>query len=1018
MAHQITTKPEFEALKEGLYHYCGPELGLPDASYFNDKWSDSNRILSWRDKADFLEDLSGATKITITPKNVGTTIIRQAESAIETLEAKAPEVEFKGAEESPVDATLPPQELLNNAKEKGIISEAEAEKLRRLQSDQQIRQAIEQKIKIIAQQHALEGQKVKAEELKQSLEGKKVFMRVTPKNPPPQLDAKVLEMQQEALSFPTQFIEKTEATYLARLEKQDLTPAQRTLIAKQAALTTHKALTGQSEFIKAAKLQAITSPEILEKIMEIPQETARPEEVASTGFTPLRIPELPEEIPGEAPATKTTDALTRRIENQDILKQMARTSFSMKASQLELYKQFVEPSKIEGIAGLDDLNVEVFIPTSATDTAPEGFEEFNINQEIVSPQIDSFNNHISVLNDFDLPLDISGGQIKQQMLLRVGRSLSDEIAKLPADSAISQAFNSEVVQLGLSYAGLTVPSAWVAAEGSWVGNLIVSSGYGPLAGLIQGSLGVNMGIIPVLPAVEAVGPATQYALLMYGGDALAIGGTAAGGVAGAAGGAATGTIGAATVSVVSGATGAAAGGAAAAAGGTAAAVGTEAAVALGTALPSGGISLVIGAIVGAVTAALPKIKSFIEGNKEKFLMAGLGLSVLGMGVGSTAMLLLGVPAAVLGGAAVVGAGGGFAGILATIGGFFGALFSVVFIAPGVAILSAILAVPIIVVFILIIINSGAYVVPPSLSTLAQENPYIGITKTANPSGPFENSDLPLTVTYTITVNAKQEDLTGLTISDECITVSESGQRSCGNSTYTVPGGTISVGSPFTQTYEKTFDTSYADSIVLNTVTVTATIASDGTTQTATGGTSVTIGDPPTDCLIADPAQWPGEYFNNITYAMTTLTASHPEYVSKVCSSYTKILLLFDGGGNGNYWGWNDLQSSGVATIHFYSLGVKNQGDALYILAHELGHSLAAGTKTAYLYATYLSTAGIRSEAPHCFYADTASWSADESFPEAIAIYAAPQTMSAHGCNINFQSRWPKHYTFLINNIFK
>ena len=217
---------------------------------------------------------------------------------------------------------------------------------------------------------------------------------------------------------------------------------------------------------------------------------------------------------------------------------------------------------------------------------------------------------------------------------------------------------------------------------------------------------------------------------------------------------------------------------------------------------------------------------------------------------------------------------------------------------------------------------------------------------------------------------------------------------------------ISPGSPFVFTYEETYSgTKYQDSIVNDTFTVTANSVESVGVETS-GGASVTIGEPPTGCLSINQAEWPSGAYSNIVAARSTLLAKYSSYVSKVCLSYPDLPLKFNPSSGGGYWGWNH-----GTYVDFYAAGVGNQANALYTLAHELGHSLAWGSKTAYIYAAYLAFPGIKSEAPYCFYSATTNWNDGESMPEAIALYVIEPRCGS------VQSKYPKHYQFLMKYVF-
>jgi hypothetical protein len=783
MATQIRTKAEFIALREALHHYFGPELGLPDASYYDDVWTDSHAIFKWKGRQNFLEELTSITKYKLNINKPDPSLLKAADKELLILEAEAPAaVEFKEAKGPEAEANRPTVEALERMEKEGKITKAEKERLKGL-SDLHIQQAIDQKSQIIERQNVAKAQALKAEALKKDLEGKKIYVKVTQTTPQvSQKSPEVLAMQEQAISFPRQFVETTAREYSKKLDNQNLSVVEKDRIAMRAALSTQYALSGKSPIVEAAKIQAITNPEVLAQILEslpdekpeeqnlqpettsdvrvspkpegnlekapepIPspvsatpttqpgfstEEAARPEEIVSQGFTPLRIPEAPAEAPATVSGPKYKDAFTKHVESHDILRQTVRNRFSMQMSQLELYKQFVDTTKIDGVSELNQLKVEVSF------TPQEGFEELDLNRDILNPQIDTYSQQNELLDTLSLPVDVGSAKVKAEALERIGQSLTAEIAKLPPDSAIAQVFNSEAVQAGLAYTGLTVPSSWVAVEGSWVGNLIVSSGYGPVAGFIQASTGLNLGIIEVLPTVE-IGGIAGSASLVGTETALIVGGDLAGSAAaGAVGGATSATVaGAATSASVSVAAGTAAATATAGtAAGTAAAGTTIVTAGVAAAPVTGGISAVLAAVAAAVTAVVgPKvihaIQDFVSKN-GKMIMAGTGLllgSFMGVALGAGAALGGGL-GFTLGYSSAAIAQGGMAGlqtaattVISTIGTATAIITQTLLAAIGPPIIAALIGFPIFIILVLHIINSGAYLVPQQVA----DSPFSGI----------------------------------------------------------------------------------------------------------------------------------------------------------------------------------------------------------------------------------------------------------------------------------------------------
>lgn len=271
---------------------------------------------------------------------------------------------------------------------------------------------------------------------------------------------------------------------------------------------------------------------------------------------------------------------------------------------------------------------------------------------------------------------------------------------------------------------------------------------------------------------------------------------------------------------------------------------------------------------------------------------GAGLLALALGqpviAGAAGLTALGAQFSISG---IGGIGSGIAGAGQSV--FYG-IAAVIAPALGLPILVALIVVPLIIVFIIFIINSGAYVVPqgpPSVSALV-ENPYIEVEKVARRAGTsdepqafleFENSNLPVTIEYTITVTAKRATLTNINFDWKCTVIRDPDQFCPAYSKVTVNGETapkipnvlpptppalISPANPYVITYEQGYRADlFNDSLVIDTFSVTADVESEGVTQTqAVSSASIRIGDPPDQC----PQGWPvGGRFNQGAYTNDT-----------------------------------------------------------------------------------------------------------------------------------------------------
>lgn len=183
----------------------------------------------------------------------------------------------------------------------------------------------------------------------------------------------------------------------------------------------------------------------------------------------------------------------------------------------------------------------------------------------------------------------------------------------------------------------------------------------------------------------------------------------------------------------------------------------------------------------------------------------------------------------------------------------GTLLSPFLIAVGVVIFAA---------FMAYIMTASSWVVPPWEGAFGpnpyDDSIYIEVIKTPSPKTRYDNSELPTVVTFNITVIAEQSALTNIQISATCRVNSrhipnltcpalDPGIPQPGDDGYPI---SIVPGSPYTFSYTQSFDTNYSDSIVFDTITVTASV--EGLTESSTGSASVIFGNPPLTC----PSDWP------------------------------------------------------------------------------------------------------------------------------------------------------------------
>lgn len=414
-----------------------------------------------------------------------------------------------------------------------------------------------------------------------------------------------------------------------------------------------------------------------------------------------------------------------------------------------------------------------------------------------------------------------------------------------------------------------------------------------------------------------------------------------------------------------------------------------------------GLSLVAGWILGKIIEKIDwtKVKKFFKEVLGPLLLVGggimFGAPVLGLVAGGLAF--------------GVARGLTLAGIGFGIWNFFRALGRAFAITIATPIIVTLLVLPPLVAFIMLVINTGAYLVPKASISGKSVNPYIQVTKTAEPSGPFENTDLPIKITYTITVTAKKDPLTNISFDHVCKITQESGSKPC-DAPKETPPDSITPASPYIYTYETEYDTSNTDALIINTFTVTAD-AGEAKKQKSSGTATVTVGTPPTQCFDIDEASFSSEGLGLITDAVARLTTEFNPYASKICESLGgQDIVISYGGDDPNFWG---RYTGGKVLI--YTRGLANPEDTNYILFHEMAHVLASN-KEEWYDPMYLTYPGITNEPyPYCFYdyhiESTGEWPYSERFAEAASFYANDP------CG-NFQQRNPAHYSFMQNIIYK
>jgi len=424
------------------------------------------------------------------------------------------------------------------------------------------------------------------------------------------------------------------------------------------------------------------------------------------------------------------------------------------------------------------------------------------------------------------------------------------------------------------------------------------------------------------------------------------------------------------------------------------------------------IGAAVGWVVGKIIEKIPwkKIGPWLLGG-----LAGIGAFMFAGPVAGIVVGLgtLGLTSAVAGGTGVTfGAiGSGIAGFFGAIGGaFLGSIWK--------PILAVLIGFPVLVALILFIVNSGAYVVPPGEGSLSNTNPYIDVQKIAEPSGGVPS---PTTVTYTITITAKRDVLTNISLTNNCQAINKAGTKTdCkGLEQLPSPPDSIAPAQPFSFTFKSDYGGNFQDSLVTDNVTINAKSESGGNVS-ETGSASVCFGDCPLDCFqtVNNSEDWPSNLKANLNSAAATLASTYPNFAAKVCAAGTINLCYTTQ--DPNPVGVGGLCNGTIyarhihtpdCDINFNQCGLQSQSDALYILTHESTHHIQSINGS---YQQKFDDQVPQSEWALCSYGATSGDDA-ESMAEGDALFVGKPSWS--NCITNYITQYPTHYLFAKNVMF-
>lgn len=345
--------------------------------------------------------------------------------------------------------------------------------------------------------------------------------------------------------------------------------------------------------------------------------------------------------------------------------------------------------------------------------------------------------------------------------------------------------------------------------------------------------------------------------------------------------------------------------------------------------------------------------------------------------------------------------------------FIGAVGSLVATIGAPALIAVILLI-LIVVIILAVVILGIQV-PGSFVDLSGTGGfvslYVEVQKTAVPNQ-ITNNQLPTTVNYTLVIKALEKDLTNVRIEDQFSVFQQGISPSISPPSPPTPDqiGTITSTQPYTYSYSISLGPELADSIITNTITVTADVTDGPVNERVTVNALVQVGQSSsTNCFILDSSWNKPEEIAFISQAINALNASSV-YVNKLCPA-GPITIERDYSDPG-YGGEAPHNSS---RIIFYDRGPVNFSGTLHVLAHESAHILTY--RNSIFYGNFLDSGISIEDGFLCSY--RLNKTIAEDFPETIAVYVTYKIMSYSACNgtIDMPVDYPRHFEFARDNIF-
>ncbi len=290
------------------------------------------------------------------------------------------------------------------------------------------------------------------------------------------------------------------------------------------------------------------------------------------------------------------------------------------------------------------------------------------------------------------------------------------------------------------------------------------------------------------------------------------------------------------------------------------------------------LGTIAGAYIGYLVGhwVIPAFRGFFDGVASAFGATGTGI---GSAFGAVGSFFTGLGSTMWGG--LVSAGGGIFSGLSSIGSaLFGGLGSGSTVGLAALSVGGAFTIPAAITIFVGIPIAATFFNPDPTGTqlVGGDNEFFTVTKSASRSD-LENTDLPTTITFTITLEAKDTPLSAISVTDQ---ISVTGRRSVFQETpdispeCTTPPNTLAAETTWVCHFNYTIpaETRFGDSLLINTVTISAT--PEGASQIQDSAiASVTVGNPPSNC----PSGWPLPH-GNMTQGPRGFTSHDELYPSE------------------------------------------------------------------------------------------------------------------------------------------